>query len=472
MPTIKYVGSKNNWPELSVTGKQSVWLNGQQEFRSQDEAMLLLGTGLFDDVSSSFATASIASQIQTLKPLGATGQNVSAAFTFNTAWMVEGDYNAVRFQYANYGGTTYTITSAKTAPSPTLGNNGTGLTHTSVTFDNAATALAGDVWNGTAGSVTSYVVPVALSGSGANTVPKFVYSDWIAQTPVACTEAGKEDLRIIQHRAYVATATGYSALNAGTSATNMGVYNTYARRSIYGQITAGDHVGTVTAVTPLANHQWFLCTAVQAMLIKPIYNHGIFGDSISKGQGSFDNNNGTWSWSHIASQELTLEGIGRHSVVSYACSGQGKAATWLTFLEVIRQGGLETATMFPWSANDGNSAGSAPWALNNFKFHISAFIEECRKYNVRPILATQPPSSTITDGASDLLRIALNSLVRSLEGSGVGVADFDVVVSNNASPARYITGLTNGDNQHPSLLGYQAMAVKYKEAVKNVLGFS
>lgn len=48
--TIKYIGTQDRWPELAITGKQSNWRPGQQEERSDSEAALLLGTGLFSGV--------------------------------------------------------------------------------------------------------------------------------------------------------------------------------------------------------------------------------------------------------------------------------------------------------------------------------------------------------------------------------------------------------------------------------------
>lgn len=44
---IKYIGTQLRWPELAVTGKQSVWFPGQEEERSDAEAAQLLATGLF-----------------------------------------------------------------------------------------------------------------------------------------------------------------------------------------------------------------------------------------------------------------------------------------------------------------------------------------------------------------------------------------------------------------------------------------
>ena len=47
--TVKYIGTARNWPELAITGKQSVWYPGQCEQRSDVEAGQLLATGLFAD---------------------------------------------------------------------------------------------------------------------------------------------------------------------------------------------------------------------------------------------------------------------------------------------------------------------------------------------------------------------------------------------------------------------------------------
>ena len=42
---IKYIGTEQRWPELSITGRQSVWMPGQIESRSKAEAASLLATG-------------------------------------------------------------------------------------------------------------------------------------------------------------------------------------------------------------------------------------------------------------------------------------------------------------------------------------------------------------------------------------------------------------------------------------------
>jgi len=51
--TIKYIGGQDRWPELAITGKQSVWSRGQSEERDDAEANALLQTGLFLQSSGS-----------------------------------------------------------------------------------------------------------------------------------------------------------------------------------------------------------------------------------------------------------------------------------------------------------------------------------------------------------------------------------------------------------------------------------
>lgn len=44
---VKYIGTQQRWPELAITGKQSLWMPGQIETRDDVEGGKLLATGLF-----------------------------------------------------------------------------------------------------------------------------------------------------------------------------------------------------------------------------------------------------------------------------------------------------------------------------------------------------------------------------------------------------------------------------------------
>lgn len=71
--TIKYIGTQARWPELPVTGKQSVWFRGQTEERSDTDADLLLASGLFDNLSDDGLNASQVAALQQGKILAADG---------------------------------------------------------------------------------------------------------------------------------------------------------------------------------------------------------------------------------------------------------------------------------------------------------------------------------------------------------------------------------------------------------------
>jgi hypothetical protein len=286
------------------------------------------------------------------------------------------------------------------------------------------------------------------------------WSDWIAQDSVANTDSGNSDLYMTTVRTYSSTAGGYSIMSANTAGS--GDYNTNTRRKAYGLAVSGDHVTTIDGQALGASWQWAPVIMAQAILRKPVYNHGAFGDSITKGQGSVDDSTGGWGWLQRAVQALTDAGRGTHSIANFACPGQGKDATWRTALQVIPQRCLDTATFFPWSPNDGQSN------LNAFRYQTAQFIALCRRYDVVPILCTQPPAAGITSGANDALRLAINAEIRLMRG--VVVADFDAVLTDSASPARFISGMTNTDNIHPSSAGHEAMKTVYMAAIGGALG--
>lgn len=62
--TIKYTGTQTRWPELAVTGKQSVWNPGQIESRDDAEARLLLSTGVFTAENDTFLTLDASTGLQ------------------------------------------------------------------------------------------------------------------------------------------------------------------------------------------------------------------------------------------------------------------------------------------------------------------------------------------------------------------------------------------------------------------------
>lgn len=405
--------------------------------------------------------------VQGLRVLGAGGAATGGAGTFIQTFTMEGPFSAVRFQYANGTTTTNTLTLAKCGAAASVTTDGSGVTPVNVTFDTSATGKASDTYTGIAGSATTFAVPARIgAGSGANAVQGTAWSDWVPLDSVPCTDPGGGNFAVVTHRVY--TAAAVNVPNTSTSATNWGNYNANSRRPVYGAFNGGDQVTAWPNTATSTGWQWMPVVQVQALLYKLCTNHAVFGDSISKGQGSFDISNGLWGWVQRGVQGLTDAGYGTHSMVNYGTAGQGKAATWANFLNAIDQGAVHTATMFPWSPTDGITAGATPWALNTFKYQVYAFIAACRRSGVRPILATQPPCSVITDVPGDLVRKAMNDEVRAVcanSGRSAILCDFDAAVTNTASPARFLP-LLSTDNIHPSSAGHAVMARVWQEAAK------
>lgn len=76
--TIKYIGTQSRWPELAVTGKQSVWMPGQQEERSDAEAQALLATGLFGGVAAGLSRNSASDALQDASAFAFSGSGSNA----------------------------------------------------------------------------------------------------------------------------------------------------------------------------------------------------------------------------------------------------------------------------------------------------------------------------------------------------------------------------------------------------------
>ena len=79
MPVIKYTGTQSRWPELSVTGRQSVWSPGQMEDRSASEAQALIAAGGFELVGGTLVVVPI-SAAELAAPSEATLRNVNAIY--------------------------------------------------------------------------------------------------------------------------------------------------------------------------------------------------------------------------------------------------------------------------------------------------------------------------------------------------------------------------------------------------------
>lgn len=87
------------------------------------------------------------------------------------------------------------------------------------------------------------------------------------------------------------------------------------------------------------------------------------------------------------------------------------------------------------------------------------FVEACQSAGITAILETCTPQN-LGSVANDVFRKALNDRVRA--GRDWLVVDVDLAVSDPANPWQYLPAYNSGDNSHPSLAGYQAIAAAAK----------
>jgi hypothetical protein len=96
--TLKYIGTQDRWPELAVTGKPSRWMLGQSDSRSDNEAALLLSTGLFESLTDEAISVAQATALSAaLNGGSAIGRNpLSRALVVMTAG------NSIEASYGRY----------------------------------------------------------------------------------------------------------------------------------------------------------------------------------------------------------------------------------------------------------------------------------------------------------------------------------------------------------------------------------
>ena len=408
------------------------------------------------------------SSVARFSGFGAAGATTGASNSIVVARHFDAPFQMARVAFVNLGGAPYTVGISKVAPSPSINNNGTALTNTTVTFNKSGTAKLGDLPGADSSAifsapVTTFDVPASIY---TNNVPTITTSDWVPCRSVACTDTGKTDLFVLQARAYVSTAMGIRSMG-GAASGNTSDYNANSRRGWYGALSAGDQVTGNAAMTPVTGWQWNCFAELQVLSTSSIFNHALpGGDSTFKGQGNFDANNGGWGWSQRACEAMTDAGLGIHNLSNHALSGQVKGASIETAMNIVAQGGFATATMNGWSPNNAGSSTNSPLSLLDFFYAVDAFIDLCLAVGTKPILCTQFPDFTITSGVNSAAWDALNTFIRSRVSRGAYIADFAAVTA--LTSATWKTGYSL-DNRHPAATAQVAIQAEWTRVVRLAL---
>lgn len=379
--------------------------------------------------------------VATKKLIPAIFLSAGTSNTFLEEVYVEDAFTAVRLGFLNPDAAAYTLGPVKVAAASAQGNNGTGLTWVSVTFDSSATAKLGDSPVLKTGSVLTASVPGA-TGASATLVHGVLYSDWITLPSIPQSNGARRT--ILQVRSYVAAA--HSHVN--TPSATVGVsYNSVTARPIKGLTLPGDLVTTTTTAMVPAGLEWPAVNIFQFAHKKPCKNIAVFGDSIDQGHGSAGADGRAYrNYTDVACEILTNTTNTIWNSVSYALGGQTTEQTYLWAEQIIPNSGFDYAIFSPYSPNNGDPTSAEVTAK-----YVIAFVALCKKNNVIPIIRAAIPRSTF-DSVEEGYRVAFNLMASKL-GSGVLVFDAASIVGDTAYPQRIKT-THNLDGTHINLTAY------------------
>lgn len=332
---------------------------------------------------------------------------------------------------ANYGTAAQTITEAKSAVSPTAGNNGLALTWTNRRW----------------GGATS-VVQAAGSGSGADVVPTITVSDWLWVPSIARTDFPTR-LPLILERAYYALA---GSVQRAVPANAMGdLYTATGLEFATNVAASADAVSTITSFAPAATNTWMCPIGLEFSYGVPTITVADVGDSLMRGQESSTTSAG---WQSITQRACALKGgAAIYQPATFAVTGQTHAASYLTGLEVVTKILPRYLCFRALSPNDGSPTQAlidAAWG------RTLSLIEHCRRNDVIPVLCTTPPRNTLSAGEDALLKVQ-NARVRALAGT-VLVSDEAAAVEDPADRSKLLAAYNGGDGLHISSTGYAVMA--------------
>lgn len=117
----------------------------------------------------------------------------------------------------------------------------------------------------------------------------------------------------------------------------------------------------------------------------------------------------------------------------------------------------------PFSPNDGTPSSTT---VANQRTRLAEFLRICDQYNIIPILTTGCPNTAAAwNATADNFRKDFNDEIRN---SGRIVVDYDAVLSDQATPARFIPELTT-DGTHPNQAGYNLMANPLAAGIKQAI---
>jgi len=313
---------------------------------------------------------------------------------------------------------------------------------------NALTWVAG-TW---AGGSSSGTLAVGTAARPSVNVPDMCYVQSLART-----DGGSGAIAYV--RLYLPTAG--SAAQCLHQSGDYSQISGLTKGAMYVNRWAGDGVSVIANYSPGAGRLdspiWgfeFLCRGQVVGVVA-------VGDSITAGTGSTILRR---NWAERAA--ITNSATG--SIVAFGSAnggfpGQTSSQYVLRALDLITALTPPVMVYSPWTPNDFPGAGGPVTAtvINLMRANLAKFVAACRAVGTLPVIWTGLPCpSKGINAASDQLRKDFNAEIRATYGTQVIVWDADAVMSNGASPAGFLPGMS-ADDLHPTDAGYDALAAKF-----------
>lgn len=366
--------------------------------------------------------------------------NAASNQTFGVVTAVERDYDAVRviLQHVDTNAISGVLVAVAAGGDYAGNKNGAGLTWVNATFGGSA----------------SGTLP-----AGAAARPSLLATDWISLQSVARTDGGA--LPLIYARAYLPNGANPVSLINASAASQLNAVSD--GRVTYSTMNAGDCITMPANFVSTTSRDFLAILAIQYRSRGKICSYAAFGDSITRGNTT---SVAYRSWAELAAISRSQAGVPTQAG-NFGWSGQQIAAIYNRAADLIPLLKPPMAVMPVFSPNGGPPTQAF---IDNARFYTGQFIALCQANVVIPVIWTPAPNNGASySAAQDNLRKTIAADVRTLYRGVAAYFDADAALSDGATPASFLPGLST-DGTHPNDAGHAVMGARFVSDVLAQLG--
>lgn len=404
---------------------------------------------------------------------GVTASTAYPGYTWQQMIAAPGPFEAVRLIFANTTNAPVTIDAVACGSTSSIASydnvSGTGISGRAAQWvlgkflaTGAASTTAGTM---PANSNADITVEALAGGASYTNIPNLFYSDWMPCESVARTDGGTNPL--ILARAYISQATAIPLFGTNVSIpdwddeTKVGLV--IQNRQKVGDFVTSNNSNFIFA-SEFPNNP--IIGVEFSSRIPTITMLGV-GDSKVRGQASTPDG---YNYLEILANSVSTPTAPVYPAI-YGWGGQQTSFNYSRWQKIFATGTKPQIAVFaPFSQNNWTGTASQ---VSSAQFAISSFLRACYERGIFPILVTGEPIGAVDDSSptlqADNARKLVNTYIRSLESTSVGVFDNAAVMGDGATPERYNPAFVSSDHVHPNLAGHQAEAAAAKIKLQPIL---